>query len=197
MTISMGLSKIKVSVGRWTKATFIGWLLGVFLILLLSSILDAAGIEHMQFYLGVGMGTGVGLSQWWFFRNFIKLKANWIWASLFGMGLPFIILDVMRTDAIANKLIFGVALGGITTGFFQFMILKKQSTTAWLWIIGCVIGWTLAGLTMLVIDYTMTINATGSVNLLLALLNLLIILSGGLILGVCNGITMRKILSTG
>jgi hypothetical protein len=192
----MGLNKKSFSVGRWSKATFIGWLLGVFLILLLSSLLDAAGIEHMQFYLGVGMGAGVGLSQWWFFRNFINLKSSWIWASLFGMGLPFIILDEMRTDAIANKLIFGVAFGGLTTGFIQFMILRKQSATAYLWIIACVIGWTLAGLTMLVIDYTMTIKTTGSVNLLLALLNLLIILSGGLILGVCTGITLRKILST-
>lgn len=192
----MGLSKKNFSVGRWTKATFIGWLLGVFLILSLSSALDAAGIEHMQFYLGVGMGAGVGLSQWFFFRSFLKLNSSWIFASLFGLGLPFLILDVIGKDFIINKLILGVAFGGLTAGFFQFMILRKQSATAYLWIIGSVIAWTLAALTMLVIDYTMTLKTSGSANLLLALLNLLIILSGGLILGVCTGITLRKILST-
>lgn len=189
----MAVNTRSFTIGRWTNATFIGWLLGVFLILLLSSILDAAGIQHMQFYLGIGMGAGVGFAQWWMTRKMLELDTRWIWASLFGMGGSFIFFDFFFSENASTKLISSVLLGAFATGLLQYLLLRKKSARAQLWIIGCFIGWSLAVIMVRTIDYTMTIKAAGYLNLLVALLNLLIILSGGLILGFVTGITFRKI----
>lgn len=62
------------TVVRWVTFTFWGWLLGVAFILLVSSLLGAMGIEDMQFYLGVGMGAGVGFTQWFVLRKFITIQ---------------------------------------------------------------------------------------------------------------------------
>lgn len=190
------MSRIEFTAGRWIRATFVGWVLGVFLILLFSSILDAAGIEHMQFYLGLGMGGGVGLAQYWMFRKVIELNTRWVWASVFGMGIPFFVFDLMLQESTSVKLILSVVSGGFFTGILQFFLLRKNSLNAALWITGSLLGWALAAMTALLIDYTMTIRSSGAANLLLAFLNLLIILSGGCILGTVTGLALRKILTT-
>lgn len=182
----------KLPIGRWTRTTFLGWLVGVVLIIVLSSFLDSIGIEHMQFYIGIGMGTGVGLTQWMLLRKLFAVRTSWIWASIVGMGLPFILLDLVLADTFSNKLPLSVALGGITTGILQYRILKNHFQKASHWIIGCSIAWILATVTVLTVDYTMTVRATGLTNLLLALLNLSLILSGGLILGIITGMTFKK-----
>jgi hypothetical protein len=82
------LSNSPLTIQGWIKATFPGWLLGVVFILILSSLLDSVGIEHMQFYLGVGMGTGVGFTQWIFLKKVINMDARWMLYSIVGMGLP-------------------------------------------------------------------------------------------------------------
>ena len=79
----------------------------------------------MQFYLGAGMGFGVGLAQWIMLRrHFARLK-NWIWSSALGMGIPFIAPDLVMTDTHAYKILIGIGLGGITTGVLQAAMLRK------------------------------------------------------------------------
>ena len=77
----------------------------------------------------------------------------------------------------------------------QYLLLKKHLTKASLWFWACFIGWTLAVLAVKIIDYTMLIKVTGYMNLVLAFLNLLLILSGGVILGVISGIALKKMLA--
>jgi MFS family permease len=182
------------TVGQWTRSTFLGWLLGIFLIISLSSLLDSMGIEGMQFYLGLGMGAGVGFLQWLHLRKFITASKRWIWFSVAGMGIPFIILDLLLPTTFVQKLPVGVALGAIVTGFLQFLILKDYSKQAHIWIWTSVIGWTVAVLAVLVVDYTKHLTPYVSSNLLLAFINLLLILSGGIILGLITGTALQSIL---
>lgn len=182
------------AVGRWAKATFWGWMLGVALILLLSSFLDSIGIQHMQFYLGVGMGAGVGFFQWRLLKKMIAVNTNWIWSTVIGMGVPFVVIDLTLPENIAYKLPLGIAIGSLAVGLLQFFLLKKFSEKAFLWFWGCIAGWTLSVVTVNAIDYTMRIKVTGYMNLVLALLNLILILAGGVVLGVISGLAMKRVL---
>ncbi len=183
------------TVARWTKATFWGWLIGVVFILMLSSFLGSIGIEDMQFYLGVGMGAGVGLTQWWVLKKYVPITTNWIWLSVIGMSIPFVVIDLIPTVTSPLKLALSVALGSLTVGMLQYLLLKKHLKKASLWFWACFVGWTLAVLATKIIDYTMLIKVTGYMNLVLAFLNLLLILVGGVILGVISGIALKKMLA--
>ncbi len=187
------LSNSVLTIQGWIKATFLGWLLGVVLILVLSSLLDSAGIDHMQFYLGVGMGTGVGFTQWLFLKKSLKMDVRWFLYSILGMGLPFIIVDLLPEGMIAHKIATGISMGALTTGVMQHLLLKIQTRQAILWIPYSFIGWTMGVLTVFIIDYTMALKPILSNNLLLALINLLLILGGGLVLGFITGFFWKHI----
>lgn len=183
----------ELNIRNWTKSTFWGWLLGVVLIIVISSFLDSIGIEHMQFYVGVGMGAGVGLSQWLLLKKQIDVNANWIVASVIGLGLPFLLLDLWMNETSMYKLPVGVALGGLAVGLLQFNILKKHFSNPTPWVIGSFAGWCIAGLIVMSINYTMNLKGAGMLNLIVAILNLVIILSGGIILGIVSGNTFKKL----
>lgn len=184
-----------IALARWTRVTFYGWMLGLILILVLSSLLDSAGIEHIQFYLGVGMGAGVGFTQWLVFKKHITIGKNWVLYSIIGMGIPFIILDILPDDTIAYKLPLSITLGSLCVGALQFTMLKRYSPKAYLWIPGCVIGWVLAVGTVFIVDYTKQLAPIISSNLMVALLNLFLILAGGVVLGVITGLTLRRVIA--
>lgn len=187
------LSNSPLTIQGWIKATFPGWLLGVVFILLLSSLLDSVGIEHMQFYLGVGMGTGVGFTQWIFLKKVINMDARWMLHSIVGMGFPFLIVDLFPEEMITHKIATGITMGALTTGALQHLLLKNHTKNALLWIPFSFMGWTMGVLTVFTIDYTMALKPILSNNLLLALINLLLILGGGIVLGLISGFFWKYI----
>lgn len=170
-------------------------MLGVVLILMLSSFLDSIGIEHMQFYLGIGMGAGVGLAQWFSLRRWHPVSLSWLWFSIIGMGIPFIIMDYLLPNLLEYKIPIAMASGSLCVGWLQSRLLKSPSSTK-LWTIASFLGWTAGGLTVLLINYTMRLqpNASRIIILLLAVVNLVLILSGGIVLGVITGKAWKKIL---
>ncbi len=177
---------------HWLKATFYGWLLGVAFIILLSSILDGIGIEHMQFYLGVGMSAGVSLTQWWWFRKTLPLTVKWIWYALLGMGIPIVILDFLPEGWLSHPLAYSIATGALCAGLLQSGLLKPLFKNAWWWVVANFAGWCLAVLTVFTMDYTKNLDIP---NLLIALINLLLILAGGIVLGLFTGWMMKKIIT--
>jgi len=184
------------TIGRWTRATFRGWLLGVVFIIAFSSLLDSIGIEGAQFYLGLA-GAGVGFTQWLLLKKFTTISRKWIWFSTTGMSIPFIVLDIVAPHAFTYRLPLGVVLGALLSGLLQFMILKHHSPKATVWIWGSVAGWTLAILAVVAVEYTKHLAPYVRYNLILALINLVLILSGGIILGIITGSVLKKILKGG
>lgn len=185
------------SVARFTRYTFGGWVLGVVLILVLSSLLDSMGIEGMQFYLGLGMGAGVGLAQWWMLRKYAPVSSRWIAYAVFGLGLPFLISDVFFTQfPMTYKMPILVGLGALIAGFLQASLLQKTFPHARQWITGSFVSWLLGVGTVFLMDFTMQIRPTQrAFTLAIALLNLLLILGGGVLLGVTSGRSLRSILN--
>jgi hypothetical protein len=182
------------SIKRWVRACFLGWLLGVILVLLLSSFLDFMGIENLQFYLGTGMGAGIGFAQWHQLRKYLKVNTYWILASIFGMTLPFLIVDQLSFGTYEQKLPVCIALGGLVVGLLQYLLLKPNLNGSQLWIAGSVISWILGSSMVFLVNYTKQLNHDLFNNLILALINLILILSGGVVIGLVSGAITKRLL---
>ena len=110
---------------QWLKVNFLGWLLGAFLIIGLSSFLDSLGIENMQFYLGLGMGAGVGLVQWKQLKKWLDMPIKWFWVSTLGLGLTFFFIDFIPKESLPFKIPVSIAIGSIICGYFQGRLFTK------------------------------------------------------------------------
>lgn len=185
------------SPASWVKTTFWGWLLGIGGILVLSVIFDAIGLEGFQFPLGLGIGGGVGLLQWRKLKKWAGLKSHWMWASTLGMGIPFLLYDIVSNYVYEKP--FGeyflpacVFAGSLMAGIWQFSLLKNHhSGKVYWWIPISLVGWMMAAGTVLAISYSMQIK-----NVLIGFfVNLTLILSGGAVLGVVTAKTIMLILS--
>jgi len=189
------LEKQNFIVAKWVTSTFLGWLLGFILILVLSVILDTISIENIQFFTGTGMGLGVGYMQWRIIRRISIDDKRWIWYSVIGLTIPFLIFDLIN-------LLFGYSLGaymipvctglgGLTTGLLQFRILRASSLRAKLWIFASFVGWVSAALTVLSMDYIRILEINNWIGFAI---NITLILGGGVVLGFITGLFLRNIL---
>lgn len=182
------------SVVKWTKATFFGWFLGIILILVLSSSFDAVGIEGFQFFLGLGVGTGVGFMQGRVLRTMGFVNKHWLLTSIVGMGLPFIIFDLLNIygglSLDSYYIPVCVAAGSVMVSVLQFIYLKRFSPKAARWIFSCTVGWILAGVMVFAINYTWGIKQP----MVGFFVNLSLILGGGVVLGLTTGPFLRVIL---
>ena len=180
--------KNNLSIGRWTKFTFLGWFVGIFLLIGLSALLDSIGIEKFQFYVGVGLGAGVGFFQWRVLKKSMGTNPQWFWSSVLGMGIPFLIFDLVSQFSGHSlgdyNLPLSTCSGAILISLLQFRILKKYSQQANRWFFGSMAGWILAAATVLSIDYIKMIIHNNWVGFFI---NLTLILGGGVVLGFVTG----------
>ena len=182
-----------VPLKTWISGTFLGWLAGIALSIALSQALDILGIESIQFHLGLAMGLGVGFAQWLMLKNTLEVSAVWIVSSALSFTLPMLVLDLIPLELSDTKLIIGVVTGAAILAYWQYRNeLQAHHMMRHKWVIGTLLGWVLATAPIYLINITMQLKGDGYTNLLLALLNLLLILSGGLILGLCTGYALAQ-----
>jgi hypothetical protein len=174
---------------RWLRATFLGWLLGFLLILAGSVIGDLVELGGGQFIVGIGMGAGVGYTQGRTLGQLGVAGKQWMWASAVGLGIPFIISDIIYAFWRAFSfslavLLANVVLAGLLVGLLQYRLLSSKSDKAIWWIPTCIAGWTLVAAGIGVV-----IGASAAIpgRWLEALVNITIILSGGVVLGAVTG----------
>lgn len=185
----------ELTIRQWIKVSFIGWLCGAVLVIITSGMFDAIGLEGYQFYLGISMGGSVGFFQWRTLSRIAGIRTTWIWASMFGMGTPFFLFDLLRIFAGISigsyYLPISIVAGGLLTSILQMVVLKQHSQNAvqWIWI--CFAGWILAATTILSIDYVKLIIHH---NWTLFVINLVLIFSGGAVLGAVTGLPLMKML---
>lgn len=187
-------SQSELTVKQWIIASFLGWLAGAVMVIFTSGAFDAIGLEGFQFYIGISMGAGVGFFQW---RKLSRagIGVEWIWSTMFGMGIPFLLVDlVKRFTGFSfgdNYLPVCITIGALLTSVWQMLFLKRNYTAAhsWLWI--CLTGWVLASWTVISIDY---VKLFIHHNLALFFINLTLIISGGAVLGAVTGPALIKIL---
>lgn len=191
-----GIGHHEFTVQRWITASFLGWLFGVFAVVITSGLFDAAGLEGYQFYLGIGVGGSVGFFQQRMLSRTAGIGMQWIWRSMLGMGLPFLLFDLLTIYGGASfgekSLQYSIALGGALTSILQSLLLRQRGFYASRWLLSGWSGWVLATATVLAVDYTKYITGNTWV---LFIINLTLILSGGVVLGAITGSPLKKILN--
>jgi len=169
----------------WIRATALGWLIGFVLVVVLAIVWDMIG-GGAQFMLGVGMGAGVGYMQARVARAWTGRIQPWLWTSVIGMGVPFVLWDIGSVAGLEAlfSLPVCVLLGGLLTGVLQQRLLRSRFERTFWWIPACVVGWGLpAG-----------VIALGTSGLLPPVFNLLspiVMFLGGLLLGAVTGMTLQ------
>lgn len=131
----------------WLLATWLGWLLGVPCIVLLALAAEAVHLGGLQVFVGTGMGLGVGLLQARQVRRCGLSARSWILASALGLGLPFLAWDVAAAMGTTWTYYLAgcVATGGLVVGLCQGQLLKRHLVAPAWWVVGCTLGWGLAG----------------------------------------------------
>src|SRR5687767_5123511 len=100
----------KISSFKWIIWTSMGWILGIMLVIVLSVPLDNEGAKDLQLFVGVGMGTGVGFTQWMLLKKFYRISINWLFFSLAGMGSAFLLLELRVAETWSYKLPICIAV---------------------------------------------------------------------------------------
>lgn len=175
---------------RWVRATWMGWLLGLPLIIVAALIGEGIGIGGSQALVGAGMGTGIGLMQGRAIRVLLDRSAPWFFSCVIGLAAPFVLWDFGNAVGwnLGYSLYLYVALGGLIVGIWQAFILHGRFFRAGWWVVGSVVGWTLASGTAALAD---SITRSQSIRGLLgAFIYLGVVASGGLALGIVTGAAM-------
>jgi len=171
---------------QWVRGTFVGWLLGLVIIIVaaIGGDLTGNGDGDSLFIIGIGMGVGVGYAQGRIVKRWLGTVRGWVWTSVFGIGVPFVVFDFVGAiwsglpDVVQLQL--EVVTSGLLVGVLQRRVLRLHSSRANWWIPACVAGWTLAASTA----------ASGSLLHIIFLgrwLNVATILLGGVVLGLVTG----------
>ncbi len=137
------------SFARWLRATWLGWLLGIPLVVGLALLGESVGVGGAQVLVGAGMGAGVGLLQARALRGVLPAPSRWLWATVAGLAAPFLVTDV--ANALGGELPYwlyvAVAVGGTLAGAAQSLLLRPHARGKLGWIVASALGWSLAGAT--------------------------------------------------
>lgn len=169
---------------RWVRATTLGWLLGVLLVILLAMAWNLVAGDA-QFMIGVGMGAGVGLLQVRVVGPRVPSKRAWVVASTFGLGGPFALWDlgsIVGLGALFSLPACALA-GALLTGLLQARLFNGGARRPW--ILASVLGWGIP-VAMIAIGDALP-RGPGS------LLSLPAIFFGGAILGAVTGRTLEAL----
>jgi len=173
---------------KWLIYNFFGWLLGTLLVLILSSSFDTIGIEDLQFFVAIGIGLGIGIAQWLVLKNITDIKTTWISATIIGLTIPFLISDTLNYFELLNlkSLLIPVCvgIGSLLVGFFQSKLLKNYNIRILNWMIISFFSWMLIALAVYSVEYTNLISKNVWFGFIT---NLILLLSGGIILGIITG----------
>jgi len=175
---------------QWVRATWIGWVLGVPLIIVLALLGEAVGIGGSQVLVGAGMGAGLGFMQGRVMREVLQKFAPWFWSCAIGLAVPFLVADIAKAAKwdYTYSLQISIACGGLIVGVWQALLLRTRFRNTGWWIAGSAAGWFLAaGLARVAESLPRSQSLRGIWG---ALAYLGIVAGGGLILGLVTGLAM-------
>jgi len=125
----------------WIVANFAGWLLGIIVVIALSTLQESTHIGNAV-YLGAGMGWSVGFAQWLIARKWFDATSRWMWASTIGITAPFLFADLVRMGELSSFVLpVLAATGGLLSGWMQRNSLRSHSAKADRWIVASAVAW--------------------------------------------------------
>ena len=174
----------------WIRVTWLGWLLGIPIIIVLALIGEAVHVGGAQFLVGAGMGAGIGLMQALVIRRILHKSVLWICSCIVGLAAPFLVTDLSTFVGwhLPYSLPAAIGVGGLIIGIWQALILRSRFRKTGWWIVASVLGWTLAAGISALADILPRRHVLQGIWGALAYLG--IILGGGLILGIVTGLCL-------
>lgn len=179
--------------GRWLRATWYGWLLGIPLVILLALLGEAVGIGGSQVLVGIGMGLGVGLLQARLIRGLMPKASIWLLSSAAGLALPFLVTDLAPRLGyeLPYSLPIAVIVGGLIVGTWQAFLLRRLAASPGWWVSANLVGWTLAAGMAYLADLSLRRQMIRGIAGALAYLGA--IAAGGLALGLVTGLILPRL----
>jgi hypothetical protein len=183
-----------VTLGRWLRATWIGWIAAIPLITLFALIGESVGIGGSQVLVGAGIGAGIGFLQALVLRGTLGKIAPWTLATILGMASPFLVYDVARVAGhdLPYSLYAYIPIGGLVVGIAQAALLRRHIKWPLVWPVVSVVGWSLAAAPTAKADamfQARTIHGWSGLAIYLG-----IIAIGGGILSVVTGVALTRTL---
>jgi hypothetical protein len=179
---------------RWVVASSAGWVCGVIVVLVLAELQDLFHVGN-GVYIGVGMGWSIGFAQWRIARKWFGATSQWMWASTFGVTVPFLLADLVGTQWNRDRWYLIPALAaaaGLLAGLLQRSSLRSHSGKTNWWVAASGAAWMCPALLiqLIIVPYRPrtpleTVRNTGS------------ILLGGVVLGVVTGSALVWLLTPG
>lgn len=176
---------------RWVWHSTLGWWLGVLFIGLLSSLFEAVGLNEFQFFLGLGIGGGVGLMQGRLWRSVPGLFRSWLFSTSLGMGVGFLAFDLLFLVAAPSSpsLLPKALAGALVAALLQQRVFYRYQLRVKYWWLGSFLAWAAGLLTVLSMDYLKGMSVD---NLIMFAVNLALILAGGTVLGLSSAAFLPK-----
>lgn len=133
------------SLGRWASSTLVGFIAAVPLVGLFASIGEAIGAGGARVFVALGVGAGIGLAQSLSNGGTVFARPRWAGISAVGLAIPALVADLTRSRLIDNpyELHVCIALGGVTLGVWQAILLRRHFENAAIWVPACIVGWTM------------------------------------------------------
>ena len=181
------------TLGRWVRATWLGWLLGVPCIIVLALMGEALHIGGKQVLVGLGMGAGVGIMQGRAIRPLLKRSTPWMLVCMLGLALPFLVTDLANIAGhpLPYSLPIAVTIGGLIVGVGQAALLRDHTRSSAAWVSASLLGWTIAaGLSSLADQLSRGHGLRGIGG---AFAYLAIVAAGGLPLGLSTGTVLIRL----
>ena len=106
----------------------------------MSAALEQAIAEVVIFGL---IGAGLGTMQWLVLRSLFSQAGWWVVASTVGGAIVGMGAASLGGE-IELSLIIACGLSGAILGMLQWIVLRRQTSRAWLWLLASPLGWAIA-----------------------------------------------------
>ncbi|MCU0648676.1 MAG: hypothetical protein MUF00_11810, partial [Gemmatimonadaceae bacterium] len=179
----------------WIRATVLGWIVGVPVIVLLVALAERFGQHRLNTPIGAGMGLTVGVFQSRVIRARLGGASPWFWSCVVGLASPFLATDIARAVGVdvPYSLYAAVICGGLVVGVWQGALLRSSLGRGTSWVAASVIGWALASGAVALADFF--VRATSLRGVPGALVYLGLVALGGVLLAVSSGFVLVRLLT--
>ena len=179
---------------KWTVSTWVGWVVGIPLILILNFVGSALGVPENQAVIGIGMGLTLGLVQAGMMKGLLREYMSWVWMNMLGLGVGFFVWDLVREPILVPledilSLMISAGTAGIASGLLMDRLINKGRWTVTLLTPIVALGWMGAAVMVAASDYFPTSWPMGVQFYLAAGL----ILAAGLSVGIASSFAIKRL----
>ena len=185
---------------KWILVTSGACVLGLPVSFIVAAIFNIVYPKETNLVVAPCIGAMVGYSQWLVLRKQIAVSGWWGLACAIGLGVPFIVGEILDEVGFLPHLpggkILGLTIvgiiGGLLSGLLQMPLLRPHFAKAGWWILASSIGWGICCLAFSILDPLGALVASNMGGIPLVVVTGLLVFvgltMGPILLGVVTGV---------